>query len=425
MSDIFPRLDPRLSLATGIEAPTSVKAIEAIKQDVVMKLSQIGLGNQVKAEVIAKLDDGSFIAKVAGMPMRLDLPPETHVGDSLALRLTNLSPRVGFLLELANHSNQATPLPGTKLTNVKQEISLLPSLPEFASVDIEPQAPNRTANYAAAGVHTTQTPGTNAKLLAQYNTTLANNVSTQTELSPAGQLISNILSETSTTSNKPLQLLNNQPLIANAVIGRLNEHLPKILENQLKTAISQSGIFYESHVIDYLQGKKSRQELAQEPQSKMALTKMALTSANHDEVSSDSLLIDRTEQDHKAMAELVRQQLDTLDQGKLSMTGMLTPQASFQWEVMDQDSSTSEKDFDNQDNDAEASHRSYLRVNLPHLGSVAININLRADQLQLVLKGQSASAVAELNTHASLLRQAIELSGTTIQSFQASQDEQL
>lgn len=414
MSEIFPRLDPRLSLATGIEAPTSVKSVEAIKQDVVMKLSQIGLGNHVRAEVIAKLDDGSFIAKVAGMPMRLDLPQQTHVGDSLALRLTNLTPRVGFLLELANQSTQ-----NSKLTSIKQEISLLPSLPSFASVDVEAQIPGSTVpSTASERINAPLLAGTNAKLIANYSAALQNSMSSQTELSPAGQLISQILNETSKTSNKNLQLFNNQPLIANAAIGRLTEHLPLILENQLKTAISQSGLFYESHVIDFLHGKRSRQDLAQEPQAKMALTKNSMVDGN------DSLLLNQTEQDHQSMAELVRQQLDTLDQGRLSVTGMLTPQSSFQWDVIEQDNNSSDNDSLDNDANPEPSHQSYLRVNLPHLGAVAIQINLHADQVQLSLKGESARTVAELNAHFVALKQAIELSGTTLQSFQASQDEQ-
>lgn len=414
MSEIFPRLDPRLSLATGIEAPTSVKAIEAIKQDVVIKLSQIGLGNHVRAEVIAKLDDGSFIAKVAGMPMRLDLPQQTHVGDNLALKLTNLTPRVGFLLEMANQSN-----PNSKLTSVKQEISLLPSLPNFASVDVEAQTSGSgITNTVSGGIIAPQLAGTNAKLIANYSAALQNGMSTQTELSPAGQLISHILTETSNTNNKSLQLFNNQPLIANAAIGRLTEHLPLILENQLKTAISQSGLFYESHVVDFLYGKRSRQDLAQEPQAKLTLTK------NSAENSNDRFLLNQTEQDQQTMAELVRQQLDTLDQGKLSVTGMLTPQTSFQWDVVEQDTSSA-KDTPDKAADSEVTHQSYLRVDLPHLGVVAIQINLHADQVQLSLKGESAKTVAELHSHFAALKQAIELSGTSLQSFQASQDEQL
>lgn len=567
MSEIFPRLDPKLSITNGIEAPTAVRAIEAIKQDIVMKLSQIGLGNQVNAEVIAKLEDGSFIAKVADMPMRLDLPLGTRVGDQLALRLNRLTPRVGFLLEKFNQAPVGNNLT-SKSANANSTIVTLPSMsPQTTAFELPETAPTTTirakteiqapeklmaamkqeahlrlsqigvnntvkaevlsklpdgsytakvagmqmrlnlpagtqigenlslrlshlspqvsfsletaspilANKGAqtaviqheilllaplsgyqdleAGVpvltaasakyapsiatqHVTQNATQHAAQIASYVQTSSIPLSTQTDLSSAGQLISHLLSETAGSESKNLRLPENRPLIANSTIGQMAENLPALIENTLKNSITHSGLSYESHLVDFLQGKKSFTEISQEPQAKINQAQVVSNDGSNDDsteetvqndlsvlrdnVESNSNLIAQSETMPHEIAEIVRQQLDILEHNKLTLTGMLAPHMPFTWEVIDDSNS----DATNQHREhKEPQHHSFLKVDLPHLGVVSVDIDLQANRVHLSLKGQSDIAVQELRSHLGDLSEALALSGNNLQSFKASRDE--
>ena len=57
------------------------------------------LGKTMKAEVLAKLGDGSFMVKVADTPARMMLPPSTQVGASVTLQLVATSPRPTFQID--------------------------------------------------------------------------------------------------------------------------------------------------------------------------------------------------------------------------------------------------------------------------------------------------------------------------------------
>lgn len=568
MSEIFPRLDPKLSISTGIEAPTAIKGVEAIKQDIVLKLSQIGLGNQVKAEVIAQLDDGSYIAKVEGMAMRLDLPKGTHIGDQIALRLNRLTPRVSFSLDSAHQASANKPLgnqpslgdqtisllptssgdlttmmelqstmqfstsrtkfeahnPNKLTANVKQEIvSKLTQIGLGNSVQAEvigrledgsstvkvagmnlrldlpvgtqvgdklnlrlnrlgpqisflydaPRASTSSANSrtlsgvvqheilllapssgyqdldAGVPVYTAGTTNrstsivtphfvTNhsSKAIATYEQEFQNPQSTQTELSSTGQLISHLLGEPDANNHVGLKLPDNRPLIANATIGRLAENLPAMLETQLKKSVTESGFFYESHVVDFLQGKRSYKELSQEPQVQINKNPLEVAEQENldatkeleipqlENLTTDNILLDQTDNKHQQLADIVRQQLTILEQNKLVMSGMLAPHMPFSWETFGKDKFDATNQTRDELEEIAPRHHSFLKVELPLLGTVAIHIDLQSNQVQLSMKSTTELAVQELNSHAHQLVQSLELSGTHLQSFKASRDEQ-
>jgi hypothetical protein len=568
MSINFPRLDPNLIITTGVEGPTSIKPVDAIKQDIAVKLNQIGLGNQVKAEVIAQLEDGSYIAKIEGAPMRLDLPKGTHVGDNITLRLNRLTPRVSFLLTSSNQAIPANPI-NNKLSASQQAISLLPpsnvelntamdlqstslfsanrakieaptsgklidnikqddfvklariglgnsvkaevtsqledgsyhakagglmlhlDLPMGTQVgDKPPLKLNRLSPYISFLIDSPKTALTSPALhtqsgniqheilllapssgyqdleadvpvftagranrstsitpplikhhasnaIANYAQVLQNPQSIKTELSSTGQLISHLLGETNTAYREGLKLPENRPLISNTAVGQLAENLPAMLETQLKQSVNKSGYFYESHVIDFLQGKRSYQELQQEPQSQIIKdamaeveqqnieTKKEVYSLALDNLSPDKILLDQNDNKHQELGEIVRQQLSILEHNKFVMSGMLAPNIPFSWEMFGQDKFDATRHAQENQEESTIRHHSFLKVELPNLGVVAIHIDLQSNQVQLSMKSQTELAAQELNAHANQLVQSLELSGTHLQSFKASQDEQL
>lgn len=426
MSTIFPRLDPNLVITTGVERPTALKSIEAIKQDVVQKLNQVGIGKHIQGEVLAKLTDGSFVAKVDGTPMRLSLPAGTQIGEKLSLTLLHLTPRPVFLL---NGLSQVTLLDSTKKGKLGDILLQNYNSASGASADSLYESDDLPAGHNPAATRTTSQEhaslnqlaaaaksSASVAVLGQETTTLANQAlaspaiaaSTQTALSTAGQLINLVLQETKDGPEK-LSIIEKSPLLTEEMSKLPTPQLARHLESSLLKNISQSGIFYESHVAEWSIGKRSMTELQAEPQAKIAVNLDA------------SILINKDDHNHAGLAQLVHQQLDVLEQHKLQWSGMLAPQMPLQWMI---EESTDKHASSTQENAAENQHwHSYLSVELPNLGLVIIDVNLHSDQLQVSVKSDASATTTLLQSNYPELQKAIEETGTHIQSFTVQHNE--
>jgi len=152
-------------------------------------------------------------------------------------------------------------------------------------------------------------------------------------------------------------------------------------------------------------------ELQSEPQSQIA--------ANVD----SSVLTNKEDGNHAALAQLIHQQLDVLEQQKLIWTGMLAPQMPVQLTIEESPQKSAEQEQEKQQERSD--WQSYLRIELPNLGVVAMTINLHSNQLQLNIKSSDKNTMSLLKTQYSSLQQSIENGGTHIQSFTVQHDEQL
>nr|WP_315485079.1 flagellar hook-length control protein FliK [uncultured Undibacterium sp.] len=459
MSTIFPRLDPKLLITTAVEGPTAVRSIEAIKQDVIQRLSQVGIGKHIQGEVLAKLSDGSFVAKVDGTPMRLSLPSNTQVGEKLSLTLLHLTPRPVFLL---NGQNQVTLLDTPKKFRPNDPVSRgigpenQPFEAEFLSSSKERSpttitnrqatnapsdsgksgqtqasftnnlSPSQTSNSGQMQASFTNNLSPNQinnpvklsnvaflpdnEIAANYKPSSAGETSAKTELSSTGQLINKLILETSRPGEK-LSIKGSTPLVNDIADKLTMPQLAKQIETNLHQSVQNSGLFYESHVAEWSVGQRSKLELQSEPQSQIA--------ANVD----SSVLTNKEDGNHAALAQLIHQQLDVLEQQKLIWTGMLAPQMPVQLTIEESPQKSAEQEQEKQQERSD--WQSYLRIELPNLGVVAMTINLHSNQLQLNIKSSDKNTISLLKTQYSSLQQSIENGGTHIQSFTVQHDEQL
>lgn len=108
--------------------------------------------------------------------------------------------------------------------------------------------------------------------------------STSATLSRTGQLISTLFSGArEAKGSQALPLNGNQPL-ASAPPNSAQDLLP-----QLKQAIAQSGMFYEAHQAEWIEGRLTKSALLQEPQGKLS-SPAAFTAALVEEQTSTALL---------------------------------------------------------------------------------------------------------------------------------------
>ncbi|HQT00026.1 MAG: flagellar hook-length control protein FliK [Hydrogenophilales bacterium 16-64-46] len=141
---------------------------------------------------------------------------------------------------------------------------------------------------------------------------------------------------------------------------------PTELAIALRGALVRSGLFYESHLANWAAGRDSLEGLLREPQNRLSGEPAALAAADAGGKASHPL--------HT----LLTQQLQVLETPQFAWRGELWPGQPLEWEL--------QREPDARDGQA-ASHtpasdtwRSRLRVTLPTLGEIDIELRLDAQQ---------------------------------------------
>lgn len=426
MSDVFPRLDPHLVLSQKIEAPTVLRAVESIKQELQSRLSQIGLGKHVQAEVIAKLSDGSFVAKIADLPVHVQLPAQTQVGQKIQLSLNQVSPHLSFtLLDSSNtptayivraeiNKNHPQFHDFIRQTQVEPTFNKNVQDPQFASTAAtthvathSAQQANKTAPSAIAGI----IEQANVKSIPSTAPIIGND---EPELSDAAKLIAHVLKLLAPSTNSakiqlPTPLIPHHAFQASTGLSSLSTQIAQKLQQQLK----ESGLFYESHLVDWFAGKRTLEEIKREPQAQ-------LLSAWHASSSQAENPIPRPDADR--IAHILSQQLALLEHPKLCCHAQLDTHTTLVWEV----GQTDEQSASNTTNEEhETKWLSSLKLDLPHLGKLQVMLALRGHELDIQLFSQASDTPEIVNAQLPELRRILANTGTQLCSFHSHYDESL
>lgn len=429
-----------------IEPAAASAAVKDVRHDITPKLAKLVVGDQLRGEIISKLTDGSFNVKVAGFTAKMLLPKEYSQGDSVPLRLISVQPRPTFLLDTQEQGKppappntaqslteskalpSATTLRGNPSPLSNNEVSIRPQ-PETdvvihlsddsqpgtntknASATLTPraeQASNLSRTYAneAGSTHAGQAIQKTAQIATPDEITKLPDgtpISAPTVLSQAARVISQVISaysgdhQTSTiTAGKPI--LDQAPQLHQT--AELGKHLQKQIE--------QSGLFYESHLAQWADGKLSLQTLTQEPQQKLHVPV--------DQLSAN--LSPSPAADLNTINQLMNSQLQLLEQQKLIWHGELFPGQKMEWQIeRDQNKPTTEAG-------EQAVWFSSVRFELPHLGTIEAKLNLAGNQLGLSMTAQDPTAIDLIKSQIPLLSDNLQSSGTDLTSFNAKVHEQ-
>lgn len=164
--------------------------------------------------------------------------------------------------------------------------------------------------------------------------------------------------------------------------------LPNVVSQQLKAAISQSGLFYESHLHEFVEGHRSLAELKQEPQNKL----------------------------HYLMQSLLPQQLHILEHQRLSWHGEVWSNQQMDWDIYVQNQQNKENDaYGNEDE--QATIASDLTLHLPQLGKVTAKISLRDGRMRIEFLAEQEKALRLLKEKSPALASAIESNGQRLESL--------
>jgi hypothetical protein len=272
---------PAVTPLTPVARASPALPIGDPRQEAFQRSLATMLGEPVRAAVLARLQDGSFLVRVADTAVRMALPPGVKVGTELPMTVAGAFPQPTFQI-----SGDALP-------------AALPAWSGTASV----------VNPAAALLG--KAPLTPANQLPQLSADTPS-----ASLSPAARVLADVIHTARQASAAPAAVIASAPLLSGPVAD------PAQLTRQLQQAISRSGLFYESHVAQWAKGKHSLSELASEPQM-MQRPASPLTDP--------------------ASAQFVNLQLTTHEQAQVVWHGQLGPEQHLEWKI-DRDAPERQRD---------------------------------------------------------------------------------
>lgn len=363
----------------SLEAPTSTVSSTDARLEVFRRLTQIAIGKELQATVASKLDDGTYLVKVADAHARMALPVGARVGDTLSMVFVAKEPRPTFLL--------------------------------------------------------TQQQG-----------------SAPASLSTTARLIDHIL-QLAEQDGAPSAVLAKAPLAASAAAAD-----PKLVAANLRNALAASGLFYESHLHDWISGGRSLAELAHEPQARfeaqqksahatppqnpanLDLTKLAASMRELGDQAhtlmnlirqaqqqagnagnTDADLIARSQaalpQIDPEAARIINLQLNTLEHQQVRWQGELWPGQPMEWEVRE------DKSEGGSQQEQQSAWTSVVRFELPHLGDISATIRLAGDRVHVQVNTKTEAAASSLREHSGMLTDRLEAAGAPLDSLLVKQDE--
>ena len=390
---------------TSVEASGSVATIGEVRQELYQRALQRLVGQSLQGQVLSRYTDGSFLVKFADTAARVILPPNTQIGDSLPLTLVTVQPRPTFLL-----GNEA---------DGKLGKSPLIYLDPHGSEEVElsgaseepPPAPAQTQNRGPATNLARQFLQIDSLLRPSDRIQIENGHqaaaepanggpvhSAQASLSITAQLINNLL-QTAQQQGAPGALQGKA-----AIVPQANTAAPQVAA-ALQDTLTYSGLFYESHVHEWADGKRPIADLMREPQMQTA----SKTEGPNPDNRSDNL----------AFPQLVNLQLGALEQQATHWRGEIWPGQSMEWDVQRDPQSSPQGG-----QEAPQAWQSTVRFELPSLGTITASLHLIGEHLHIQVQTGSQASASLLREHAGQLANALDAAGSPLDSLLVQQNEQ-
>lgn len=267
--------------------------------------------------------------------------------------------------------------------------------------------------------------------------------SQQVDLSPTGKYLGSLIQQQNNTTGS-VSLAPRLPILSGAPISIQQ------FATALKDAISNSGLFYESHQAQWVAGERSLSSLLQEPQGRLSTLQQTssqqvqsgdtrqlatdkplpassgqiagpaseaaknMNAALEKDVSSASMPLaassSATIKDpvNPLTSGIVHQQLDMIDGRQLIWQGQVWPGQEMKWEIEEDGKERGETDA------GEKTWQTRLHIDFPVLGGVTATLSFAAVGLKLDFSVAEENTASVLKTEAPSLLQSLELSGLKV-----------
>jgi hypothetical protein len=400
---------PRLP-AAGVTPAGRLDAAPAVadprQQDFQRAMSAL-VGKTMTATVLARLQDGGALVQVAGNAVRMALPANLAAGAEVPLTLLSANPRPTFQLGnttqlIAGYAPPANSPATPAATTSASAAALSASLASTANAGSA--APQRSLG-ASLLAQAPLTPAADLPALAPD--TLA------PTLSPAARSIASALAGTWSAPGVPATILGKLPLVAAGAPD------PERLQQGLKEALGKSGLFYESHVAEWAEGKRPLLDLMREPQNQRAQAQQQAAGPQ----TSESLARAAFASPDLSAAQMINQQLHAHEQQRVQWLGQAWPGQPIQWDVQREEQRGNKNQSGDGDGDeAEQVWRSGVRFRLPLLGKVSAAVTLVGGQVHIQVQTGSGDSADTLRAWAGQLQQAMAAAGSPLASLTIAQE---
>ena len=378
---MLPKMDAiGMTPLTPVKPTRAADAVADPRQAEFQRSLQGLIGKSMQGQVLARMGDGSFLVRVAGTPARMQLPAGAQAGTEIPLTLIGINPRPSF--QIGNNRDQ----PASALLT-------------YADAEAEPEAADLRGPQAGAAQAGTRASSTAATLLSRAPLTPANLLpalagdTPAPELSTTARAISTVLSQAESVPGAPLSLVGKTPLMATPNAA------PAQVAQKLQDAVGSSGLFYESHVAEWAEGKRPLASLLLEPQmQKAAQGDMAKTGTD------------------LASAQLINLQLHTHEQARVQWQGEAWPGQKMQWDISKDAPEGQQRDGTQADEEATA-WRSNVRFQFPLLGDLAAHVVLQGGRVAIQLQAGSEGSADTLRQHAARLEASLDAAGWPLSSL--------
>lgn len=363
-------------------APIRVAAIHPAdalghpRQEAFQRALQTLVGETLPARVMARLADGGALVRVADATVRMALPATIAQDAAIALKLVAATPRPTF--QLGTHADGSPLLIHADAVGASGAAdgpdAAAPQDRASASA-ASTKGPTGTARSAAVAVPSGLPP---AGPLPAH----AGSAGTNTSLSTAARLIGSALALAPAAAQQALHP-------AAPLLGGADVSAPRIAA-ALHQAVESSGLFYESHLADWSEGRRALDSLRSEPQMRQASS------------------------EEPAALKLVAQQLASHEQQQVAWQGQLVPDVPFEWRIShDPPGSRGSGEDETRVGEDEGWH-SRLRLQFALLGEVEASLSLQGGVLQVRLQAASPETEERLRMHGATLETAFGAAGLAL-----------
>lgn len=231
--------------------------------------------------------------------------------------------------------------------------------------------------------------------------------SSNIQVSVTGQMIAKLLPN---AGQAPLttRLNAGAPLLPSPITTvdaePVNTH---ILANTLAQSVAVSGLFYEAHQAEWVQGKRTTAALLKEPQNTLQESPLPAVAAHMDMAANTSLASTDLLNLSEPLKQLVQNQLETASNERLLLQLSPWPDADMHWEI------DPEKQRSDNSAEAEASvtWATRLALTTPQLGRIEATLQLTPLGLRLSLNADDADKVSLLKAEQLALGNALAAAG--------------
>lgn len=460
----------------SVEALVRTAPVADVRQEAFERSVQSLIGQKLQGEILSRLNDGTFLVRVAGTATRMALPDGAKAGTSVPMTLVSLLPRPTFLLgtEISNATaslnTSARPdgTPGKPLLVYSEPLakSLLPS--EAAANSGKPLLQSDTAansakaspstvsqlikNYVhTAGLIRAQQGETNTIISGTHQLTDPENASdsllqtvaqTRTQKTETGTTTlskvppPNILGPHAEVLATRLSVTVHNASASLSPTGQLINHLLQAAQESNapttllgKAPLVNSPKLPPEHVAATLRdtltfsGLFYESHVAQWAGGKRSMAELmrepqmqANSTTLATQANADTSV--KPEMKNVELTQLINLQLNTLEHQNAQWRGEIWPGQAMEWEVS--------KDAPEGGNDAEgeeASWQSAVRFNFPTLGTISAVIYLTGEHLRIQVNTTTEGTADALQAHVGALSNALSAAGSTLDSFTVKQDD--